>query len=79
MFEIGNTLDLADKNEYLVVDKYTDNNTVYVYLADVNSIDNVIFGKVQGDSIEIITDPDELEKVIKQVYEHTHNSLKEDQ
>ena len=72
--EIGNTLILSNKNEYAIVDKYDDNGTTYIYLVDINNNTNFIFGKIVGNSVEPLTDPDELEKVIKTVNDRLHNT-----
>ena len=72
MFEIGNILTLADDNEYSVVDKFNDNGIIYVFLVDINNNSNIIYGKLEND--EIVELSDELEKIIKLVYEHTHKN-----
>ena len=71
MFEIGNILTLADDNEYSVVDKFNDNGIIYVFLVDINNNSNIIYGKLENDEIVELSDADELEKIIKLVYEHT--------
>jgi hypothetical protein len=74
MFETGNILTLADDNEYSVVDQFNDNGINYVYLVDINNNTNIIYGKLENDEIVEISDADELEKIIKIVYEHTHKN-----
>ena len=74
MFEKGTILTLADDNEYTVVDKYSDNNVIYVYLVDINNNSNIIYGKLENDEIVELTDPNELEKVIQQVNKNLHNN-----
>lgn len=74
MFEIGNILTLADDNEYSVVDKFKDNGINYVFLVDINNNSNIIYGKLEDDEIVELSDAEELEKVIKIVYEHTHKN-----
>ena len=74
MFEKGNILTLADNNEYSVVDTYNDNGTAYVYLVDINNTSNIIYGKLENNEIVEITDSDELEKVIQQVYDNLHTT-----
>lgn len=74
MIEKGIVLSLADNNEYTVVDKYNDNDTTYIYLVDINDNSNIIYGKLENDEIVELTDPDELEKVIKQVNINVHNN-----
>ena len=74
MFEKGTILTLADDNEYAVVDKYNDNNIIYVYLVDINNNSNIIYGKLENDEIVELTDPNELEKVIQQVNKNLHNN-----
>lgn len=74
MFEIGNILTLADDNEYSVVDQFNDNGINYVYLVDINNNSNIIYGKLENDEIVELSDAEELEKVIKLVYEHTHKN-----
>ncbi len=74
MFEIGNILTLADDNEYSVVDQFNDSGINYVYLVDINNNANIIYGKLENDEIVEISEAEELEKVIKLVYEHTHKN-----
>ena len=74
MFEIGNILTLADDNEYSVVDQFNDNGINYVYLVDINNNANIIYGKIENDEIVEISDAEELEKIIKLIYEHTHKN-----
>lgn len=74
MIEKGIVLSLADNNEYTVVDKYNDNDITYIYLVDINDNSNIIYGKLENDEIVELTDPDELEKVIKQVNINVHNN-----
>ncbi len=74
MFEIGNILTLADDNEYSVVDQFNDSGINYVYLVDINNNANIIYGKLVNDEIVEISEAEELEKVIKLVYEHTHKN-----
>lgn len=74
MFEIGNILTLADDNEYSVVDQFNDSGINYVYLVDINNTANIIYGKLENDEIVEISDAEELEKVIKLFYEHTHKN-----
>ncbi len=74
MFEKGNILTLADDNEYTVVDKYNDNDIIYVYLVDINNNSNIIYGKLENDEIVELSEPNELEKVIQQVNKNLHNN-----
>ena len=74
MFEKGNILTLADDNEYSVVDQFNDNGINYVYLVDINNTSNIIYGKLENDEIIEISDAEELEKVIKIVYNNTHGN-----
>ena len=74
MFEKGNILTLADDNEYVIVDKYNDNNNIYVYLVDINNNMNIIYGKLENDEIIELINPNELEKVIQQIYKNLHNN-----
>lgn len=74
MFGKGNILTLADDNEYSVVDQFNDNGTNYVYLIDINNTSNVIYGRLENDEIVEISDPEELEKVIKIIYNNTHGN-----
>ena len=74
MFEIGNILTLADDNKYSVVDQFNDSGINYVYLVDINNNANIIYGKLENDEIVEISEAEELEKVIKLVYEHTHKN-----
>lgn len=74
MFDKGNILDLADNNEYCVVDTFNYNDTTYVYLVDINNNSNIIYGKLDNDEIVVLSDPDELERVIKIVNDDLHNN-----
>lgn len=74
MFEKGNILTLADNNEYSVVDKFNDNGNVYTYLIDINDNTNIIYGKLVNDEIIELTDPDELERIIKIININLHTS-----
>lgn len=74
MFEKGNILTLADDNEYSVVNQFTDNGTIYVYLVDINNNANIIYGKLENDEIIELSDPDELERIIKIVYNNLHKA-----
>ena len=74
MFERGNILTLADENEYSVVDLFNDSGINYVYLVDINNNANIIYGKLENDEIIEISDVDELERVIKIVYNNTHSN-----
>ena len=70
MIEIGNILTLENNIEYAVVDLYDEESKTYIYLVHLNDHKNVMFAKVEEDEIVEITDPNELEKVIKAVNEH---------
>lgn len=74
MFKKGNILTLVDDNEYSVVDQFNDNGNIYVYLVDINNNANIIYGKLENDEIVELDDPDELERIIKIVNTHLHNS-----
>lgn len=74
MFQKGNILDLADNNQYCVVDMFNSNGITYVYLVDINNNSNIIYGKLDKDEIVEITDPNELEIVIKIVNDNLHNN-----
>lgn len=74
MFGKGTILTLADNNEYCVVDQFVDNNKNYIYLVDINDNSNIIYGKLEDDEIVEILDAEELEKVIKIVYNNTHSN-----
>lgn len=74
MFEKGNILTLADNNEYSVVDQFIDNGNNYVYLVDINNPLNIIYGKLENDEIIELSDSEELERIIKIVYNNTHNN-----
>lgn len=73
MVEKGKILTLADDNEYSVVDQFTDNGIIYVYLVDINNNANIIYGKLENDAIVELEDPDELERMIKIVDSNLHN------
>lgn len=74
MFQKGNILDLADNNQYCVVDMFNSNGITYVYLVDINNNSNIIYGKLDKDEIVEITDPNELEIVIKIVNDNLHDN-----
>lgn len=74
MFQKGNILDLEDNNEYCVVDTFNYNDTTYVYLVDINNNSNIIYGKLDNDEIVELSDPNELERVIKIINDNVHNN-----
>lgn len=74
MVQKGNILDLADNNQYCIVDAFNDNGTTYVYLVDINNDSNIIYGKLDKDEIVELNDPNELERVIKIVNDNLHNN-----
>lgn len=74
MFEKNNILTLADNNEYLVLDKFNYNNITYVYLVDINDNTNIIYGKLNEEDIVELSDPEELEIIIRKVNENLKSS-----
>ena len=49
-------------------------NNIYVYLVDINNNMNIIYGKLENDEIIELINPNELEKVIQQIYKNLHNN-----
>ena len=74
MFNKDDLLTLADGNKYCIVDEYTSNGIVYIYLVDINDNTNVIFGKLENDEVVEVTNEKELENMIKQISEHLHKN-----
>ena len=74
MIEKGNLITLEDDKEYAVADTFDENDTKYIYLVDINDNTNILFGKVENDEIVTLTDPNELEMVIKKVNDHLHQN-----
>ena len=72
MFEKGSTLVLDDDKEYAVVDEYVDGESIYIYLVNMDDVSKVIIGKVEGEEISKLTDPNEIEKVLKEINKHLH-------
>ena len=72
MFEKGDFLTLSDVIEYVVADLYSEGPKIYVYLVDINNNQNVIFARLENDEIVEITDKQELDNVIRAVYNHTY-------
>lgn len=72
MFEKGDFLTLSDENEYVVADLYSEGPKIYIYLVDINNHQNVIFARLENDEIVEITDKNELDNVIRAVYNHTY-------
>lgn len=70
MFEIGDVLTLVDDNEYTVIDKFENDNRIYVYLVDINDNNNMIYGKLENDEIVELEDVNELKKIINIVASH---------
>ena len=70
MFEIGDVLTLVDDNEYTVIDKFENDNRIYVYLVDINNNNNMIYGKLENDEIVELEDVNELKKIISIVASH---------
>ena len=75
MFNKDDLLTLADGKEYCVVDQYSNEGTMYIYLVDISDNTNVIFGKLENDEVVEITDEKELENMVKLVSEHLHRNL----
>ena len=76
MIKNGYVLSLGDNNEYVVVDNFVLNNITYIYLVDINNNDNIMYAKLELDEIVELTDPDELEKVVKIVNDNILKTLK---
>lgn len=72
MFEKGDFITLSDDIEYVVADLYSEGPKIYVYLVDINNNQNVIFARLENDEIVEITDKQELDNVIRAVYNHTY-------
>lgn len=72
MFEKNSLITLGDNNEYVVADKYIENDITYVFLVDINNNSNIIYGKVDGNDIVVISDPDELKSIIKKIDDDLH-------
>lgn len=72
MIEVGKILQ-ADGNEYTLVDKFIKKNNTYLYLSNINEIGDFIFGKLDGEDIVLLNDPDELEMALKQFNADLHN------
>ena len=72
MFPKKSILTLDDDNEYAIINQFINGGITYIYLVDINNNSNVIYGKVINDEIVQITDPIELEKIIKLVYSNLH-------
>lgn len=72
MIEVGKILQ-ADGNEYTLVDKFIKDNNTYLYLSNINEIGDFIFGKLEGEDIVLLNDPDELEMALKQFNADLHN------
>lgn len=72
MIEVGKILQ-ADGNEYTLVDKIIKDNNTYLYLSNINEIGDFIFGKLEGEDIVLLNDPDELEMALKQFNADLHN------
>lgn len=73
MLKQKDIITFEDDKEYVVVDTFNENNNTYIYLVNINNNSDVIFGKLVNDEVVDITDPIELEKVIKLVNEHLSN------
>lgn len=71
--EKGKLITLADNKEYCVVDKFVDSSNRYVFLIDINNNANILFGKVVRDRIIELSDPNELDLVIKTFYNNLYN------
>lgn len=76
MINKSDVLTLEDGKKYTVIDIFDENNTKYIYLIDINKRTNMIFGKVEGEDIVIITDPNELKKVVSKIKQNFDDLLK---
>ena len=72
MFEKGDYLILSDDNEYVVADLYSEGIKIYVYLVDINDNQNVMFARLENDEIVEISDKDELDKVVRTIYNRVY-------
>lgn len=71
--EKGKLITLADNHEYCIVDKFINEDNCYVFLIDINNNANILFGKVVRDRIIELSDPNELDLVIKTFYNNLYN------
>lgn len=76
MINKSDVLTLEDGKKYTVIDIFDENNTKYIYLIDINKRTNMIFGKVEDEDIVIITDPNELKKVVSKIKQNFDDLLK---
>lgn len=50
-------LTLDDHKQYVVVKQFNLENKDYIFLADLEDENNVMFGQINGNNIEKVTDP----------------------
>ena len=72
MFEKGDYLILSDDNEYVVADLYNEGIKIYVYLVDINNNQNVMFARLENDEIVELSDKEELDKVVRTIYDRVY-------
>lgn len=73
MLEVGQVLTLEDENQYAVIDVFVKNEITYVYLVDLNNMANFMYAKLNGVTIEELTDVDEIKMVVEIVNKNIHS------
>lgn len=73
MLEVGQVLTLEDENQYAVIDVFAKNEITYVYLVDLNNMANFMYAKLNGVTIEELTDVDEIKMVVEIVNKNIHS------
>ena len=77
--EINSTLELSDGKQYLVSSTANIDNVFYIYLIDPKDIQNQKLLKLNSDNntLVLVTESEEAEKVIPILLENSMNNLKE--
>ena len=77
--EINSTLELSDGKQYLVSSTANIDNVFYIYLIDPKDIQNQKLLKLNSDNntLVLVTESEETEKVIPILLENSMNNLKE--
>lgn len=73
--EVGTELTLDNDSKYIVVDDFTLNNKEYLYLVNDGDTNSVALVGVEGDTLYVIEDDDEYDKVYEELVERHKDEI----
>lgn len=68
MIEQGTRVSLSDEKEYVVVFSHVIGDAEYVYLINVDDKLDIVLGKIEGDNLIDVDNPDEISMVLKSFF-----------